>query len=293
MTPTIAVAAGGWSIVALLVAVAVVAVVSGYRHLTGEPAERRRFKRVLVGLVIAPGAVFALVAAFVVALGVPAWDTAVLKLAISDDGLPWKIVRVLSALGGITAVLVWLVVALVVMVRARMYRQAVFVAAATLASMAVSGLTKLAFARPRPEVTSHVPGSYSFPSGHTMSSTGFAVALVVVLWPTRWRRPALAAAAVYAIGIGLTRLALGVHYLSDVVAGWALATAVVGVTSLALWSLLEPHAGRPSERKAGDGPPGPHSGETQDTGDETQPATPRRSGDTPGAAPPGADAGAT
>jgi len=73
---------------------------------------------------------------------------------------------------------------------------------------------------------------------------------VIVLWPTRWRRPALVAATVYAVGIGLTRLALGVHYLSDVVAGWALATAVVGVTWLALWSWLDLDAARSSASTA-------------------------------------------
>ncbi len=67
-----------------------------------------------------------------------------------------------------------------------------------------------------------------------MSATGFAVALAIVLWPTRWRWPALVAATVYAVGIGLTRVYLGVHYPSDVVAGWALAVAIVGLTWLAM-----------------------------------------------------------
>ena len=54
-----------------------------------------------------------------------------------------------------------------------------------------------------------MPGSLSFPTGHKISATGFAAALVIVFWPTRWRRPALAAATVYAAGIGLTRCVPG------------------------------------------------------------------------------------
>ena len=100
--------------------------------------------------------------------------------------------------------------------------------------MAASGLVKLAFGRTRPEVFAQTPGNWSFPSGHTMSATGFAVALAIVLWPTRWRWPALVVATVYAAGIGLTRVYLGVHYPSDVVAAWALAVAIVALTWLAM-----------------------------------------------------------
>lgn len=48
-------------------------------------------------------------------------------------------------------------------------------------------------------------------------------ALVVVLWPTRWRWPALAIGAVVVLAVGVSRLYLGVHYPSDVLTAWMLA----------------------------------------------------------------------
>jgi membrane-associated phospholipid phosphatase len=71
-----------------------------------------------------------------------------------------------------------------------------------------------------------------------MSATGFAVALAIVLWPTRWRWPALIVALVYAVGIGLSRVYLAVHYPSDVAGGWALSLAVVGLVWLVVWERL-------------------------------------------------------
>ncbi len=108
------------------------------------------------------------------------------------------------------AVLVLLLAALAVLLTARLYRQAVFVAAATLLSHGrerphEAGVRATAAPSDPPDT----PGSWSFPSGHTMSATGFAVALAIVLWPTRWRWPALVAAAGLRLGIGLTRIYLG------------------------------------------------------------------------------------
>ena len=192
-------------------------------------------------MVVAPTAVFAIVAGVVVAQGTPSWDTSILHLmARHQQPTARAIVRAISATGSVPAVLVLLVAALAVLLIARLYRQAAFIAAATLLCMAASGIMKVVFARARPEVIAQTPGSWSFPSGHTMSATGFAVALAIVFWPTRRRRTALVAAAVYAAGIGLTRLYLGVHYPSDVVAGWVLSVAVVGATWLALADRLEP-----------------------------------------------------
>ena len=235
---------------------------SGHRRLTADPAARRRFGRVLGLLVVAPTVVFAIVAGVVVAQGTPSWDTSILRLmARHQRPTVHVVVRVVSETGSVPAVLALLAAALAVLLIARLYREAAFVAAATLLSMAVSGIMKLVIARPRPEVIAQVPGSLSFPSGHTMSATGFAAALAIVFWPTRWRWPALVAAALYAAGIGLTRIYLGAHYPSDVVAGWALAIAVVCLTWLAFACRLEPAAAEPHPAAAGPDDKSPAQGE--------------------------------
>lgn len=66
---------------------------------------------------------------------------------------------------------------------------------------------------------------FSFPSGHAMSSMVTVATLLVLSWHTRWRGVVLALGSVYVVGIGWTRLYLGVHYPSDVLAGWMIAIA--------------------------------------------------------------------
>lgn len=77
---------------------------------------------------------------------------------------------------------------------------------------------------------------WSFPSGHALNSMLFAAVLVVLLHPvTRGARRALvwAAAVTVVVVTGVDRLALGVHYASDVVAGWVVALATVCATTAA------------------------------------------------------------
>ncbi len=98
------------------------------------------------------------------------------------------------------------------------------------ASGEVDVLLKRAFARPRPPVVDPavhplvaVPHSYAMPSGH--ATTAFAAAVSVGLVHPRLRRPLLVLAGL----IALSRVWLGVHYLTDVIVGAALGAAVAYV----------------------------------------------------------------
>ena len=101
-------------------------------------------------------------------------------------------------------------------------------AVAVLGSGILNQVLKALFDRPRPQVfewvTPHV-GSASFPSGHAMTSMvvyATVAYLIVRLEPKVWmRRATLLLAAVVVFLIGLSRIYLGVHYPSDVVAGFA------------------------------------------------------------------------
>jgi membrane-associated phospholipid phosphatase len=96
-------------------------------------------------------------------------------------------------------------------------------------------LAKLAFQRHRPDLwVSPTPEfDYGFPSGHAMGSMGLAVSLALIAWPTRWRWVALVLGVGFSLCVGFSRLYLGVHFPSDVVAGWAAAIAwVLGVHAI-------------------------------------------------------------
>jgi membrane-associated phospholipid phosphatase len=97
--------------------------------------------------------------------------------------------------------------------------------------------------RARPGADFRAPGagadhSYSFPSGHTLNTTVFVILLVAVLLPhlraRRSRVGAGAAAAVVAVAVGLSRLYLGYHWATDVLAGLLLGT--TWALALVAWS---------------------------------------------------------
>lgn len=103
----------------------------------------------------------------------------------------------------------------------------------TLGAWALSEILKLVFNRPRPAAFFgyHEPSTYSFPSGHAVVSMCFYGALATILarrsQSSARRKLWYAAAAVIVLSIGFSRIYLGVHYLTDVVAGYALGLAIL------------------------------------------------------------------
>ncbi|GAB1544700.1 phosphatase PAP2 family protein [Scytonema sp. NUACC21] len=79
--------------------------------------------------------------------------------------------------------------------------------------------------------------NFSFPSGHAMMSMALVATLVILTWGTIWSWILLAAGSVFVVAIGWTRLYLGVHFPSDILAGWMVSIAwVIGVSLI-----IRPH----------------------------------------------------
>ncbi len=148
-------------------------------------------------------------------------------------GHPWvaEVMRDLSGLGSTTVLALVTVIAVgyLAVVRARLTALLV-VAAVVTGSVGVS-LLKAQFDRPRPDADFAVlvvPGM-SFPSGHATISAIVFLTVAALLASTRTRALErtyiLAMATLMALLVGLSRVALGVHWATDVAAGWVFGTA--------------------------------------------------------------------
>jgi undecaprenyl-diphosphatase len=111
----------------------------------------------------------------------------------------------------------------------RRYRDGLFFGLAVVGSLLVNLGVKSHFARARPDLWAVISPemTFSFPSGHAMGSATLATAVVLLLWPTRWRWWALSAGTLFVLLVGMSRVYLGVHYPSDILAGWTAAIAWV------------------------------------------------------------------
>ena len=153
---------------------------------------------------------------------------------------PWlvDVLQVLTAPGSaVTAWVVLTALTAVLVLRGRR-RLAVHVAVTGLGAAVLSPLLKDLVGRLRPVVAEPVAtaGGPSFPSGHTLAATVWVGVVLLVLLPVvpaRWRRPAVGVGVAVVVVVGLTRIALGVHFVSDVLGGWLVGSAWLLVTATA------------------------------------------------------------
>lgn len=108
-----------------------------------------------------------------------------------------------------------------------------------------------------------VHGMDSFPSGHAVASMAFVASVGVVAWNTRRLQMTVVAGALFVLGVGASRVYLGVHYPADVIGGWCVAVASVAGTWLVVRAVQDRTVGpRPGllgtcdrSRQPGLGPP--------------------------------------
>jgi undecaprenyl-diphosphatase len=188
---------------------------------------------------VGAAAAFAWLAAWVMSGQAGAFDTAVRAQvhAASFPALTYTM-RAVTTLGEagflvtLGALIVWRLMA------TGRRPEAAWFAAAALGAEALDQALKYWFRRPRPAAFFGVPpANYSFPSGHALASFCFYLVLAEIVidvveqpeWPRGQRFAARAIAVLLAGCIGLSRIYLGVHYPTDVLAGFAAAVAWLAV----------------------------------------------------------------
>jgi len=149
--------------------------------------------------------------------------------------------RDITALGDMAILMFIVLVVAGFLALARRWRTAVFVLAATVSGSVMAGILKHVFERNRPTFASSdvYIATSSFPSGHAMMSAvvylTLAALLARLISDVRLKAYVLGVALVVTLLIGLSRIYLGVHWPSDVAAGWAIGAA----WALAWWILAQ------------------------------------------------------
>ena len=142
----------------------------------------------------------------------------------------------LTTIGGVLGTTVIVAGGLVLLLARGYRRSAAFVLAVVGGTELVNSILKAIFIRDRPSLFDRIvlENSFSFPSGHAMMSSALAFTVIVLAWRTRFRWPVTVVAVLYFLGVSFTRLYLGVHYPTDVIAGWCVSAAWVATMYYAL-----------------------------------------------------------
>lgn len=224
-----------------------------------------------VGLVLVVGLVLALFAiwgfaelAGSVLEGETLWLDQRALAWIGEHATPWLDVAALE----VTALASPAVIATLVLVTSaflwftRRRAAAILLWIAPAGGLLLNQALKLAFARPRPRVfewRAHYVSAYSFPSGHAMISmvvyTTLAYLIVGLDPPRPVKRATVALAAAIIVLIGVSRLYLGVHYPTDILAGYAVGFAwatlcAFNLRAISYWRNRKGGAGREDDRRA-------------------------------------------
>ncbi|WP_156313557.1 phosphatase PAP2 family protein [Erythrobacter sp. SG61-1L] len=141
----------------------------------------------------------------------------------------------LTALGGVTVLTLAVILSTALLLLHRRWRMAGLLVCATVSGALAGTALKHLFARPRPDVVNHLVevNSLSFPSGHAMNSAIVFLTLGAIVSRNYRERSTRMFILICAVGmtliIGFSRIYLGVHWPSDVLAGWSIGGA---------WALL-------------------------------------------------------
>ncbi|MBD2502639.1 phosphatase PAP2 family protein [Anabaena azotica] len=160
----------------------------------------------------------------------PALD--IVAVVLTKFGSFWTVGPIL----GMIAIVLW---------QRKRWRSLAYLLTTALGSTIINRTAKMLMHRVRPQLwVSGAPEfDFAFPSGHATTSMTLVAMLLILTWATSWRWLVLTVGSLYILVIGWTRLYLGVHFPSDILAGWMVAIAwAIGVSIIIKPNLTKPTA---------------------------------------------------
>ena len=158
-------------------------------------------------------------------MGLLFWRTSP-QLGPAGPPLLVEMVRDLTSLGGVLLRNMLAIGAVTALLFMRLRREAVLFAFTVVSGWAVNTLLKTAIGRARPEIVPHltVAGGASFPSGHSFNSAvvfiAAGLAFATLSARASVRATVIGAAVILSLAVAWSRVWLGVHFPTDVIAGW-------------------------------------------------------------------------
>ena len=141
----------------------------------------------------------------------------------------------LSKIGGMPFVLFFSLLWCLSLAWQKKYDRVVFISLGISGSIVIGWLLKFAVNRPRPSELYQLVESYgaSFPSAHSLYAATLACLIILIFQTHPYQRLILSSAFIWGLSMGISRIYLGVHYPTDVLAGWGLG--LILVPALWLW----------------------------------------------------------
>ena len=136
----------------------------------------------------------------------------VLAVTLAIIGLPWTAIPILGA------------IAIILLLQKR-WRSVAYLLTASVGSIIINRIAKELMHRVRPHLWQSIApeSGFAFPSAHAMTSITLVAILLFLTWASSWRWLVLIFGNLYIIAIAWCRLYLGVHFPSDIIAGWTVA----------------------------------------------------------------------
>lgn len=166
------------------------------------------------------------------------FDEAILTAINSTSNPFWDtFFSIVTQIGGVIGVLAVTSGIAALLILRKKYIKTILLVAGVGGAAIINMVLKLIFERTRPDLWDQlvVESSFSFPSGHAMASSALAFSVIAILVNTKYKWYAVVLGALFTLLIGFSRLYLGVHYPTDILAGWFVSAVWVLLVTFALY----------------------------------------------------------